>query len=153
VPKQQSLFNLTTKFTDSKNNTKREASMDEFEFLARLRKGIKESEYNQTQLAVKLGLGDGHFSQMLSGIKPLYLDRLLKILELIDFDLSFLVPQKYLRREVTLDMAEYVNPEAAKRLIDKIMAIDGAGEQHLETLDVFASGILSTIEATKKKVA
>jgi hypothetical protein len=128
--------------------------MDDLEFLARLKRSIVESPYTQAQLAKLVGTTHGHFSQMLSGIKPMYLDRLLKIMDLIDFDASFIVPEHHRKSgKVEFDMSETRNPDLIREIFNKLVRMDSEmGVAGLARIDAYAEGLLATTAAGKKKV-
>jgi transcriptional regulator with XRE-family HTH domain len=130
------------------------AGMDDLEFLARLKRAIEESPYTQAQLAELVGTTRSHFNQMLSGIKPMYLNRLLKIMELVDFDASFIVPDHHRKKgRVEFDMANTQNPDLIREIFNKLVRMDAEmGVAGLARIDAYAEGLLATTAAGKKKV-
>ena len=127
--------------------------MDDLEFLARLKRAIKESAYTQSQIAKLVGTTHGHFSQMLAGVKPMYLDRLLKVIDLIDFDASCIVPEHHRQRgKVEFDMSNTKNPELIRQIFDKLLRMDAEmGGNALTRIDAYAEGLLAMGSAKRKK--
>jgi transcriptional regulator with XRE-family HTH domain len=140
--------NLTIEFPGGKC-----AGMDDLEFLGRLKRAITESPYTQAQLAKLVGTTHGHFSQMLSGLKPMYLDRLLKIMDLIDFDASFIIPEHHRKSEkVEFDMSDAKNPDLIRQIFEKLVRMDSEmGVTGLARIDAYAEGLLATTAAGRKK--
>ena len=127
-------------------------NMDTFEFLGRLRRAIKEAGISQVDLAAELDCSQGHLSNILGGVKPLYLDKLLQIAELINFDMSFLLSAK-VREEIEFDMSTTHYPDLVRRIINKIVQMDSSGKDALIRMDAYADGVLSDLSSAKKKIA
>jgi len=66
-------------------STKLTAGGLELELLGRLRAHLDENNITQRSIAKQLGINEGHFSQLLSGVRPMRIGHLLKIVEITGF--------------------------------------------------------------------
>lgn len=127
----------------------KQGGMDEFELLAKLRRALEMSPYKQKDLCSVLKLTSGHLSQILSGIKPMYLNRLCRIADMVGYNV--LLEEK--GREVDFDMSSTNNPDQVKRLVNKIISLDSAGTDYLNRIEAYTDAVMSFATPSKKKRA
>lgn len=115
----------------------------ELELLGRIRAHMGERNITQRSVAQKLGLNEGHFSQLLTGVRPMRIGHLLKIIKVIGFRPS-LDPAED-------EIVQARNSETMQKIMGLLYRIDQYDGGSLQRIYDYLEGFYSAMDINFKK--